>query len=672
MSDEQKSGMSGDVVTRVTPPALTTFSPPTPGATPPTAPSAQEPPPPAPKKRVRIFRWEGIIPFAIVVAMLVAGFRLFADRIITSTITEAATKVLGTEVDITGLHLDILAPSLTIAKLEIADPFDPMKNLIETGAIVVNLDRDPLLEKKIVINTLAVRNVTTGTRRARAATPVKGQSFAAETMRELNRFTAQFKVPLLKLVPLDTIKSLVLDPKQLGTVKSALALYSRADSVRDGVRSRFDSLRLKQTLDSAEVTVAKLRAASPANLGIEGTKALVEETRATLRSLDAARARVVNLRTGVETGVATLKAGVVDLDSARKADYAFARGLLKLPTFEGPDLGNALFGQPTIEKFQQAVYYAELAKKYVPPGLLPKPEPGPVRLRLAGSTIRFPKAREYPSFHVKRADFDFSMADAQGRVATYTLGAADITSEPALLGKPTLFAARRSAQGTGVASLRLYGVSDHRSRVPRDSMVAIADGVKLPKFPLPGLPLTLDLRTGQSGLTFLMAGDRVRGRWELNARQLSWIQDSSRATNKIQEFVSRALVGIPTFTLAADLDGTVAQPRIRVATNLDESIRDRVKAVFGEELRKAELKAREAVDRIVAEQEAKVRAKVAEVSDEANARVADAQVKLDEQQARLEEQRAKLEELVKQKTGGLLELPKSKLPSVRLPSIKRP
>ena len=620
------------------------------------------PKPPA-RARIRLIRWEGIIPFLVVVMLLVGGWIIFADRIIQSSMSEAFTKALGTQVDVSGLHLTLNNTTLQIARLEIADPFDRTRNLLDAGPIVIELEREPLFERKFIVKHLAVRNGQRGTLRATPARRITGPSFAGQTLREVDRFTRQFKVPLLRLLPLDTIKALVLDPRQLGTVQTALRLTATADSVRDGMKLAVDTLRIQQTIDSVQLVYEKLRLASPRALGIAGTRQLIDETRATMRALENAKRRVQAVKAGAVGGIALLRAGVLDLDSARKADYAFARGLLKLPTFEGPEIGNALFGKPSIEKFEQAVYYAKLAEKYAPPGLRPRAQVGPVRLRAAGTTVRYPQPRELPAFLLRRADVDFAMADAHGVIARYTLAIADVTTDPALLGRPARYAARRTAAGGAIASLRLYGVSDHGTGIPRDSVVALASGVKLPGFVLPGLPLRLDPGAGASGLTFVMRGNQVRGRWELAANKVTWITDSAaaRSQNMIQALVVRALAGIPTLTLAADLSGTVQTPVIRVSSNLDEAIRDRVKAIFGEELAKAERKVRAAVDRIVAEKTAEVKVRIDSVATEAEQRIA-------EIEAKLEEQRARLDERVRELTRGLAELPR--LPAI--PKIPRP
>ena len=76
-------------------------------------------------------------------------------------------------------------------------------------------------------------------------------------MAEANKFAAQFKVPLLSLTPIDTIRSLILDPTQLQTVQKAKALAAHADSVKDNTVARVKALKLGETADSAEALLAR-------------------------------------------------------------------------------------------------------------------------------------------------------------------------------------------------------------------------------------------------------------------------------------------------------------------------------------------------------------------------------------------------------------------------------
>ena len=72
-------------------------------------------------------------------------------------------------------------------------------------------------------------------------------------------------------------------------------------------------------------------------------------------------------------------------------------------------------------------------------------------------------------------------------------------------------------------------------------------------------------------------------------------------------------------------------------SNLDRILAERLRAVGGEELAKAETKVRAQVDRIVDEKTAPLRAKVDSLRVEGEQRVADARARLDEEKQKLDE-----------------------------------
>jgi uncharacterized protein (TIGR03545 family) len=202
-------------------------------------------PPTDPKaKRVRIFRWQGIFALLFGIALIVVGWILFGDLILRSTMREAATKALGAEVDIGKVHVSVFTPSLEITDLAIAHPFDSTKNVLEIKRITVILEPRPLLEKKMVIRDILVDSMRGLTKRQTPAKRVAAGGFLPGAMTEAQKFANQFKVPVLSLVPIDTIKSLILDPSQLQTVKQARALVNHADSLKGIELARFNSLKL--------------------------------------------------------------------------------------------------------------------------------------------------------------------------------------------------------------------------------------------------------------------------------------------------------------------------------------------------------------------------------------------------------------------------------------------
>ena len=444
---------------------------------------------------VKIFRWKAIGPlllFLLIIAILVW---LFAEPFAKDTTEEVGTELLGTQVDIGKLDIRADEAAVDLHLLEIADPFNLAKNLVEAEEIRLKLNPLALAEKKLVVENLRLGGVRFGTTRKTPAKPVEGDGFASQTLRSVREWAQQFDVPLLKLTPIDTMKQLVLNPTQLTTVKTAQALAARTDSARKALEQSFKQLNVEQTVDSARALATRLQATDPRKLGLDGTRKAIEDVRASLKQLDAAKQRLANLERQVKGGAGSLTAGLQSLDEARKKDYAFARSLLQLPTFSAPEIGEAFFGKVSIDRFQQALYYTELARKYMPPGLLPKEDPGPERLRASGVNVRFPKEHDWPKFLVQLGKVDLEIGGDSPLRGAYEAVVQGLTSDPSLYGKPTVVRTSRTAEGSAIAGIEVAALIDHvNPQRVRDSASARLRGVELPTLDVPGLPFRREPR----------------------------------------------------------------------------------------------------------------------------------------------------------------------------------
>jgi uncharacterized protein (TIGR03545 family) len=604
-----------------------------------------------PPRRPRLIRWKGLIPLTLLLGVLAVVWVLFGDGIVEQSTEEAATKALGTQVDIASLDVHEDESSIELRGLAIADPFDPRRSVIAAEHIRVDLDPIPLLEKKLIIRRLVVGGVRTGVPRATPARRVDGNGFAATTLRGLREWAAKYQHPVLSLTPIDTIREILLDPSQLATVQAATTLASRADSVRGALINGWETLALRTVFDSADALVRRLSGVDPRTLGIDGTRRAVIDVRRALRQIDSTKKRVETLHGNARDGLTLLDQGVRSLDDARRADYAFARSLLKIPSLEGPEIGGALFGPVTLDRYQQVVYWAELAQKYMPPGLRPRERDGPARMRASGATVAFPKARRDPDFHLQLAELDFALNESAAR-GSYAAELRDLTTAPALVARPMRFSARRDAAGTGLGVLRVGAVMDRTTGRTRDSVAALASDVVIPAFALPGLPLRVEPGNGASRLDFVRNGNRIAMRWTLSSSNVRWVPDSARARplNTIEALVGRVVSGLEELEVTARLTGELRAPVIAISSNLDRAVAARLREVAGEEIAKAEMRARAAVDRIVDERTAPVRARMGEVRAESERRVEEARQRLVEEQQRLQ---ARLEAL----TGGLGVIP---------------
>jgi uncharacterized protein (TIGR03545 family) len=609
--------------------------------------------------RMKIFRWKAIGPLLIFLLLLGVLVWLFAEPVAKDTTEEVSTELLGTQVDVGALDIIAAEAAVDLRRLQVADPFDLAKNLVEADEIRLKLNPEALAEKKLVVENFRLRGMRFGTTRATPARPVEGDGFAPQALRSVRQWARQFDVPLLQLTPIDTIRQLALDPAQLTSVQAAQSLLASTDSTRRRLDQGFEGLDLRGTVDSARGLALRLSGTDARRLGVDGTRRAIEDVRRTLGQVDAARQRLDALEREVRGGVDRLGAGLGGLDEARRKDYAFARSLLKLPDFSAPEIGNAFFGRVSVDRFQQALYWAELARHYMPPGLLPREDKGPGRLRASGTTVRFPKEQEWPAFLMQLGRIDFAIGGDATLAGGYEARVEGLTSAPALYGKPMLVRARRSAAGSAVASIDVNAVVDHvRPDRVRDSLSARLSGVRLPEFALPGLPFRVAPGTGSSTLAFGLRGDQLSGRWSIRSSRVAWAVDSTGGgLNEIERLVWRVVSGLGELSVAAELRGPIRAPTLSVSSNLDRAIAQRLEAVVGEELAKAERMVRAKVDSMVAARVEPVRRQAAEVRAGAEQRLAAERQRLDEVEQQLQAQLQRL-------TGGLA--PEIKLPKIKL------
>ena len=308
------------------------------------------------------------------------------------------------------------------------------------------------------------------------------------------------------------------------------------------------------------------------------------------------------------------------------------RSLLKLPTFSAPDIGNAFFGKVSIDRFQQALYWAELARHYMPPGLLPRAGPG--SQAAAGRRAPrsgFPKERTWPSFLLQLGQVDFThrRGTAQGRLRGHGAGAD--------LGARALRQAdgrERQARRAGLGHRR---TRRRRDRGPSDVERARLGGGQAPRggaavvrHPRAAVPNRAGHRRRRRS-TSLLRGDRLRGPLVDRVESGGAGRWTARGTRSdLEQVVWRVVSGLKQLDVTPQLGGTVKAPKLSVRSNLDDAIAQRLKAVVGEEVAKAEAMARAKVDSLVNDKVEPVKQRIAAVQAEATKRVADQQQQLDQ------------------------------------------
>ena len=599
----------------------------------------------------KYIRWKALLPLSVVFGLMALTFLLFADGAIRSGVESAGTALVGAKVDLREADLSIADGSVALRGLAVTDPAKPMTNLFEAEELQLDIRVLPLLEKKVLLDTVAVRGLRFGTARATSGAIEKPSEEAAQTRSIINEWKSQVKVPPLKLSTISQVVNVsAIAAESLATLREAQHALAFRDTARAKLTADLNALNPKPTVDSAQALAARLRNANLRSLGLTGVRTAVTDLRRTIADLGKLDDRLRAFETETKATAGGLTARLAAIPAARTRDYAYARGLLNLPSLDVPSLGPQMFSEVIADKVGELLYWLQMAEKYLPPGVQRQLRAGPKRARMAGTNVHFARNATYPDFLMRFAELSMAIGGEGAAAGDYAARLTGVTTQPAVYGAPTTFMVSRAAGKEGPSDVRIGGMLDHRAEPVRDSVSAQLRGIALPTMQIAGLGATLALGNGFSNLNLTRSGAGLDGKWMWRASGVKWTRDSAaaRATSTagrlVEDAVWRAISRIDSVEIEADFGGELTKPKLGIRTNIASVVSNALRDQLGEEVRKAEAQVRAKVDELVDSKVAEARAQADVVKKDAEQRIAAERAKLAEQKTALE---AKLRELVR-------------------------
>lgn len=601
---------------------------------------------------MRVTRWKAAVPLGATLVLVAVSWWLLLDLAVERAVEYVGTEIVGARVDLASADASLSRGSVVLRGLEVTNPDKPMTNLVQSDEIVARIRVLPLLEKKVVIDTMALRGVRFGTPRRTSGAIAKKSASTGRVGRAISEWANRVRIPPLNLQGLTSVVDVArINPDSLRTITQARAIAQRGDSLRDRWRGELSRLDPQPQIDSARALVARLRQADVRALGLTGTRDLVGSARGSATRLGQTTDRVKAFEDRVKTGAGGLRSQVDGLAQARQADYAYARGLVNLPSLDAPDLSPALFGEMAVERLKPVLYWLNLAEEYLPPGLDPRREIGPDRVRASGTTVRFPRAQALPAFLLVYATADAELGGEGAAAGRYAATLTDLTSAPALSGRPTRFAARREGGSRGPRAGGIAATLNHVSAPLKDSIRAALDGVSLPSVALPAAGATLALGSGAVQLRLVRSGDNVEGSMSWSSNAVRWARGdtagpSSRPTAEpsigsppwAQDLLWRTVSRLTSVEIEVRLAGRVTAPSIGVRSNVGQEVAQALRREVGDEINRQEQRLRAEVDRRVDAQVREAERRVAEVQTQVEAAVAAKRTELEQVKAELENQ----------------------------------
>lgn len=589
-----------------------------------------------PNKRATVFRWKAWVPLALVLALIAVTWYLFLDATVRRSIEAIGTELVGAKVDLAFADVRLRDGSVTLRGLEVTNPDAPLTNLFQVDEIVADVRMGPLLEKKIFIDTVAVRGVRFGTDREQSGALPDGNEQGGLVRRRVRAWADSVPIPGFSLEALrQTVNVDAIRPEALATPQAAADIRRSADSARAAWTARLETLNPGPVVDSAAALLDRLSGVSLLSLGVTGVARTVQSVQSTVQQVTTVGDGLAQLQESITNGIDGFQESIRSLEQARAGDLASARSLLRIPSLDAPDISPALFTDVALNRVRPLLYWAQMAERYLPPGLDPRRRPGPARARLAGANYDFPGRRGYAGLTVAFAEVSMELGGQGAAAGDYRLQITDFSSAPSVHGRPLRIDAVRRAAATGPGTVALSATLDHVTADIRDSVSVRLSEVTLPSVTLPGIGAEVDFGNGVNEINLTRAGDTIAGRVFIASSSALWDR-GTLGTGRVGDILWNTLSALRDVNVEVRLSGGLTAPHLDVRSNIAGAIAASLQRELRSEVAAAEQRVRNEVNRLVAQPIADATAGVSALETQVRDVVAGHRQRLDEVKAALE------------------------------------
>ncbi|HLD36908.1 MAG TPA: TIGR03545 family protein [Planctomycetota bacterium] len=408
-------------------------------------------------------RWRGIIVFGIIfIIIAVFGF-VFADGMIKNNIESLGSKIIGAQVEIARFQLSFLKLFLQVSGLQVASTDNEFQNLIEIKDIRFKMDWPALLEKKIVINEMAVDCIMRNTKRTTsgkietAPEPQTAEQSATAKMiqDEIN------SIPIVQMSKEKVNVEDAVNQAKLATpphiTKTEAELDAKSQSAEQAINNLNITPRLaeiKKQIDSVD-----LKEKNPAKLKKE-LKKLVDIK----KDVDQLKDELAKTDKTTQMDFNNISGAIKNIDNLKEQDYLnIINSISGAKDLNKDDIAKMLFGEVWLGRMTSVLYWLNIAKSYMPVPSVSDAEKQALlnKKRFKGIDVEFPRDHTYPGFLLKVASITTSSDELK-----FSGKAEGFSSNPRLYGQPATI----SMKGT-VPDFDLEAILDHTKSISHDSAI---------------------------------------------------------------------------------------------------------------------------------------------------------------------------------------------------------
>ncbi len=529
----------------------------------------------------------------------------FLDGWIESSLESAGEGIVGARVEIDHLTLSLSPIAVQFARLQVANPRDPWKNVFETGKVRFALNFSQLLRGKYIVETMEVNNLVIGTKRSTNGSIPKtpsssGQSsiFAEATaalVQEAQKAPVFDLAKIRKELKIDSL----LNVQNLRTIQFIDTLKLRAQEADQRWQATLNDVeKSKQRVAEIQANIVAINLNELKTL--DKITAAVNSANNAYKGLNDLNETFKSHRGALTDEINQFSSGVSKINDLAKADYETVTRLARLPDLSTKGIANLLLGREILQQVNTYLSWIDYARtnipKYTPAPDQQKPS------RFKGQDIEFPVERSYPKWWIKKILISGGEDKTQNPDYLYARGEVlNATNNQTLTGFPLTVALAASRAGGG--SYTINASFDRRTDLPVDNYKITASDVPAGDIAF-GQADFVPSRISNALLAVTAEATVPGSRFDASAKilfQRFVLVFDRDPKNDIERITRSVLSSITGFTVGLRLWNAGGPLDIALSTDLDNQLAARTKGILGDELNRIQAEVRTKVNQKIAE-----------------------------------------------------------------------
>ncbi|MFT4556269.1 MAG: hypothetical protein ACI92S_001611 [Planctomycetaceae bacterium] len=510
-------------------------------------------------------RWSYILTRGIVVASVWAFFTFAFDPILRYSAITAGQQTVQAKVEIATLETSFFPPKIKITNVAAANRNKPGTNILEFESMNGDIDGLALMHGSYVLDKAVVNGLTWNTPRDDDGllpdSPVPEESEGPGFGDQLEKYGKEWANDIFDRAKLEY------DPRNLESVRLAQQLEVEWKTDFDGLESRIKNIddagrQLKALVDQTKRMNPIQRVEAYRRVANDGSRLLRE---------------VSVIRDDLKVLPKKAEGDLGNLDEARKRDQADIKRKVEELVLDGDKLSEFLLGPTVHHRIRNALAWLDWGSKQANKfSDAPKPE------RQRGDDVFFPLDNPLPNYLARLIE-----VTGQGEIGGDQMAVqgtiVDVSSDPILYGKPTLV----RMNGRGEADVQMKAELDRTQNIPANilDVAYILDEATTSKLGDDD-SLAVEVRAGSTrwNVHIETVGDKLTGTVLMVQEPVLLIPEMKADDETLGRLMAASMKNIERIDATVELSGTIKRPRLKLKTNLGESISNGVKQGFGNEV----------------------------------------------------------------------------------------